>query len=1069
MDDFTWNSYCLEADMIQIKPDNVTAQLESISPDLLFVESAWNGVDGLWNRKISTCSAELLKALNWCKSRNIPTVFWNKEDPIHFTTFRQTALNFDYIFTYDFNCVEKYKSLTGRHNVFYLPMGVQPRMFNPVEKYSRLDKFCFAGSYYVRYRDRTEDLDSYVEFLPEYRDMDIYDRQFGKNDPNYMFPDNYRKFIRGNLPYTEIDRAYKGYEYSINLNSIKQAQSCARRVFELFACNTFIISNYSIGVKTLFGDLMLVSDSGKEVVRRLKELGSNPLRIEKLKLLGLRKVFTESTYQDRLAYILNKTGIMESDCDWRPLVTVWGRADNAEDVRIIKEMFSSQRYAKKRLVIVTSLKSGLEDGVLYVSDASEMFSTDDSGYYACFSVKNFYGKDYLTDLVLAVRYGDTGNYTKSSVFENRGSQIIRTADSGRPYTYADELIPDESLMAETSFRNSLSSVTADSSVPVKQKCLRTDSFNFCRNLNLQDATREQISVFSDGAEDTCCGVAVSELQRIAENQIIRFPEAEMKNNGADGDIKKLTPEFMYGELSSYAECKQSLLDKFLGMIKGKSKQQKKIFVKLDNGELFLDYELPASSHEYLMLNKTFPVTEISDGKVLNLYLKNRGSVVGIAYYLYANGKKIFSKLCQPNNNIEVDLPENVTHVKLGLRVASSGSSVIDALYLDKYRDLFKIPGHIFNSHKTVIVVHHYPSYKDIYRYGFVHSRVRGYIKKGVNPLVFVLSGSELTFSEYEGVDIISGNNEVLDKILKEGVDTVLVHFMSADIWKSLKELPSSINIYVWCHGADVLLFDRRSYNYVTAEEIRYGHQVSNSIKNFWSPIFSNIPENLHFVFVSEFLAGVVMEDYGVTIPKNKYSVIHNPIDTSIFKYREKNPEDRFKLLSIRPFATRMYANDLTLKAINILAQRKDFERFDIMIVGDGKLFDKTITILKNYPNVKIRRGFLSHYEIAELHSKYGVFICPTRYDTQGVSRDEARASGLVPVTTEIAAVPEFVNKDTAMLTEPENPESIAEAVSQLADNPDLFVRMSRVTSESAVSELSMEKVITQELELIGKK
>jgi glycosyltransferase involved in cell wall biosynthesis len=34
---------------------------------------------------------------------------------------------------------------------------------------------------------------------------------------------------------------------------------------------------------------------------------------------------------------------------------------------------------------------------------------------------------------------------------------------------------------------------------------------------------------------------------------------------------------------------------------------------------------------------------------------------------------------------------------------------------------------------------------------------------------------------------------------------------------------------------------------------------------------------------------------------------------------------------------------------------------------------------------------------------------PSRTDTQGVSRDEAMSSGLVPVTNAVAAIPEFVD------------------------------------------------------------
>ncbi|NIU63138.1 MAG: methyltransferase type 12, partial [Pseudomonas stutzeri] len=118
----------------------------------------------------------------------------------------------------------------------------------------------------MRYPDRTRDLGNFMAHLPDYRRVEIYDRNFGKNDPNYQFPPDYQPFIVGTLPFDQIDRAYKGYRYAINLNSIKQSQSMfARRVFELLASNTVTVSNYSRGIRLLFGDLVVTTDNGPEI------------------------------------------------------------------------------------------------------------------------------------------------------------------------------------------------------------------------------------------------------------------------------------------------------------------------------------------------------------------------------------------------------------------------------------------------------------------------------------------------------------------------------------------------------------------------------------------------------------------------------------------------------------------------------------------------------------------------------------------------------------------------------------------------------------------------------------
>ena len=82
-----------------------------------FVESAWEGVEGLWHRKsASTGTNRSLSSshlLSHCNARGVPTIFWNKEDPVHFNRFRVTAKYFDHVFTTDADCIRKYLSGAG--------------------------------------------------------------------------------------------------------------------------------------------------------------------------------------------------------------------------------------------------------------------------------------------------------------------------------------------------------------------------------------------------------------------------------------------------------------------------------------------------------------------------------------------------------------------------------------------------------------------------------------------------------------------------------------------------------------------------------------------------------------------------------------------------------------------------------------------------------------------------------------------------------------------------------------------------------------------------------------------
>src|SRR5690606_1573461 len=157
-------------------------------------------------------------------------------------------------------------------------------------------------------------------------------------------------YIVGTLPFSEIDKAYKGYRYAINLNSIKQSQTMfARRVYELLGSNTITVSNFSRGVRLMFGDLVLTSDSGAEIVNRLRQLEENPLTADKFRLAGLRKVLREHTYQQRLDYILSKVTGKEYSHPL-PGYTVISPVSNDHQLKNTLANFKRQNHINKELL-----------------------------------------------------------------------------------------------------------------------------------------------------------------------------------------------------------------------------------------------------------------------------------------------------------------------------------------------------------------------------------------------------------------------------------------------------------------------------------------------------------------------------------------------------------------------------------------------------------------------------------------------------------------------------------------------------------------------------------------------
>src|SRR5690606_34021892 len=174
-------------------------------------------------------STEVMNLIKFCKLNGIKTMFWNKEDPVHFGSFVDVATQVDVVFTTDIDCIGRYKAHVGHDRVYLMPFAAQPKTHNPIEKYERKDAFNFAGSFYLKYPERQRDFVNLTDVATKFRALEIYDRNFNNPHPHYTFPEQYQQYILGRLEPHEIDKAYKGYVYGINMNTIKQSQSMFAR------------------------------------------------------------------------------------------------------------------------------------------------------------------------------------------------------------------------------------------------------------------------------------------------------------------------------------------------------------------------------------------------------------------------------------------------------------------------------------------------------------------------------------------------------------------------------------------------------------------------------------------------------------------------------------------------------------------------------------------------------------------------------------------------------------------------------------------------------------------------
>lgn len=268
-DEMTYVNFSEECNAIFLTPYNWKEQLERFKPDLFFCESAWEGLKeyrGSWRGKIYRNHQvlfenrkALLQIIEYCNKNHIPTVFWNKEDPLFVNDakydFIDTALKFDFIYTTCQECIKEY-TRRGHSNVGLLMFGVSPKVYNPLDSVTKENKAIFAGSWYADQKERCRDTERLFDMVLEQGiELVIYDRNYGNNSFNTTYPEKYQKYIKPAVPYKELCDIIKRARYAITINTIKDSKSMfARRAFEIVMCNTILISNESIGLREIFGD-----------------------------------------------------------------------------------------------------------------------------------------------------------------------------------------------------------------------------------------------------------------------------------------------------------------------------------------------------------------------------------------------------------------------------------------------------------------------------------------------------------------------------------------------------------------------------------------------------------------------------------------------------------------------------------------------------------------------------------------------------------------------------------------------------------------------------------------------
>lgn len=372
--------------------------------------------------------------------------------------------------------------------------------------------------------------------------------------------------------------------------------------------------------------------------------------------------------------------------------------------------------------------------------------------------------------------------------------------------------------------------------------------------------------------------------------------------------------------------------------------------------------------------------------------------------------------------------------------------------------------------KLVVLSADYPGSDYLYGDVFVHTRLKEYVKfckvevVGFNPHL-----THVRDYTYEGINafITYDLESFKQKIVSSEPDVIVGHLIRCEYFTFLLSLNKPIVVFL--HGYEALSWRRRLFNYNAISSFKYfAIYAWNNIVQLKAlrkfVVTANARIDVKFVFVSNWLKSAAEKDIGVTVKHGH--IVPNPINTDLFSYSKKTDNLRKNILLIRSFKARNYANDISVEAILRLSHKQFFKDLTFTLYGEGYLFNSLTAPLKQFENVHLNNCFIEHKDIPAVHAQNGIFLCPSRMDTQGVSMCEAMASGLVPITSNIGGIPEFVEDNlSGFLTE--GPDEIAEKITFLYHNPEKFQHMSQAARNAIVLRCPLKKIIQKELEIIN--
>jgi len=312
-DDFTRICLSFECRTINVTPWNYNAVFKFWKPDILFVESAWRGIFNFWRYEIASYPTHLernnhalTRVVFAARNAGIPSVFWNREDGVHFDRFIDSVKLFDRVLTVDEKMLSPYREALGCDSKIDVMMFAASAQLHKPRTVDVLRRASFVGSYSSQHAARKQWQDK-MFLSAEVIGMTVYDRNSARKSADYRYPPHPWIDVRRAVPYARTAEIYQRHAVNLNVNTItNSATAFSRRLVEIIATGSLALTNVTPAVSNIFANYCIATDDAEEarqVFERISRDGLSKKDAEKCRE-GADYVLKNHTWRHRLEQIL---------------------------------------------------------------------------------------------------------------------------------------------------------------------------------------------------------------------------------------------------------------------------------------------------------------------------------------------------------------------------------------------------------------------------------------------------------------------------------------------------------------------------------------------------------------------------------------------------------------------------------------------------------------------------------------------------------------------------------------------------------------------------------------------